>query len=756
LKNEAARSFALVSADGRLRVWDVLSNKLRNTFTEPNHLVSSFTCIDYVTVSKKSTGSTGNNNSGKPNKSQKLSNDEELIALGTESGIVIIWNTQKGEIQHRLGDDKGGAHTSRVNDVVFDASGTIVYSCGNDKQIKEWSVETGLLVKSWKGAKQAVTKLALSPDNTQLLAASTSIKLFDISNKTCIRKYNGHASAIKSLSFSSDGKFFCSAAHLDRYVCVWALMPDASTTTSALLAEGKGEDDEDGAVPKTKTAFATFAVDSPPILLRFNSSVISVNGGSQSTTQLLSPNANAKKGKSSAETKTASVSSSSKYQLACIAESSTTSIHEFTYNPLQPATANGAQPIDQPIMIIDVPFDESGHGKPKIASQFQTSKTKQKRIDTETTPNVQKDGAIIDVAFSAGNQLTLARNGGIQVQFENVSVISSSTNTNQPVRQTLALLSKSVLLKNKEEVKLNEDAAAESTYAGDTKKRKAQYNASMNADVLVGAALTGSLSRPVASLDDQATASNLENALQLSQDSQTVHSKRLKLLESSTSMARSLAARIAEASQNQQKLRNTPLAGSLQTVLSQALHTNDDALLEHCLASSSAAAKKTIARLSPQHVVPLLTRIIPKLQQAPNRGLQLVPWISECLRTHTAFLLTVPELSSQLSGLYGMIDQRLASFKKLLSLQGRLDLILSQVNRRVEYTAENDLNANSNAGPVNVFNEELAGDSNNDANNERSEDSDIDDDDDDNDEQEEDHDDVDENDEDEDEDEDED
>jgi hypothetical protein len=42
--------------------------------------------------------------------------------------------------------------------------------------------------------------------------------------------------------------------------------------------------------------------------------------------------------------------------------------------------------------------------------------------------------------------------------------------------------------------------------------------------------------------------------------------------------------------------------------------------------------------------------------------------------------MTVPNLSSSLSGLYQSIDQRLGSFKKLMQLGGRLDLIMSQIN----------------------------------------------------------------------------
>lgn len=42
--------------------------------------------------------------------------------------------------------------------------------------------------------------------------------------------------------------------------------------------------------------------------------------------------------------------------------------------------------------------------------------------------------------------------------------------------------------------------------------------------------------------------------------------------------------------------------------------------------------------------------------------------------------MTIPDLIKTLSGLYLIVDSRISVFKKLLQLQGRVDLILSQVN----------------------------------------------------------------------------
>jgi len=47
----------------------------------------------------------------------------------------------------------------------------------------------------------------------------------------------------------------------------------------------------------------------------------------------------------------------------------------------------------------------------------------------------------------------------------------------------------------------------------------------------------------------------------------------------------------------------------------------------------------------------------------------------------SSLLLSAPETAGPLSQLYQALDTRLAVFKRLLRLQGRLDILLAQVDR---------------------------------------------------------------------------
>ena len=68
-----------------------------------------------------------------------------VIALGTQKGLVVVWDLQRGEIHLRLGE-KGDGHTARVTGVAFTNNGSYLYSCSSDLHVIQWNVESGKIV----------------------------------------------------------------------------------------------------------------------------------------------------------------------------------------------------------------------------------------------------------------------------------------------------------------------------------------------------------------------------------------------------------------------------------------------------------------------------------------------------------------------------------------------------------------------------------------------------------------------------------
>jgi len=114
------------------------------------------------------------------------------------------------------------------------------------------------------------------------------------------------------------------------------------------------------------------------------------------------------------------------------------------------------------------------------------------------------------------------------------------------------------------------------------------------------------------------------------------------------------------------KSKEVPKAESLQVVLMQALHTNDNSLLEIVLQiNDQIIINTTVQRLPSSFVLPFLTTVVEKFQTKPARGISLINWIRAVLVQHTSYLMTVPDLLRTLSPLYSTVDSRLASFKKI-------------------------------------------------------------------------------------------
>ncbi|QRV72814.1 U3 small nucleolar RNA-associated protein 12 [Ceratobasidium sp. AG-Ba] len=133
-------------------------------------------------------------------------------------------------------------------------------------------------------------------------------------------------------------------------------------------------------------------------------------------------------------------------------------------------------------------------------------------------------------------------------------------------------------------------------------------------------------------------------------------------------------------------------AHSLSRTLAQALHSGDNALLETCLAhGDTTLIRNTVLRLPPTLCVPLIQACVERLGRgargekgggagaSAQRGTSLIRWVRAVLVVHSGFLMTIPDLVARLSSLHSTLAARLALQDRLLALNGRLDLVLSQI-----------------------------------------------------------------------------
>ncbi|KAJ3278551.1 WD repeat-containing protein 43 [Borealophlyctis nickersoniae] len=146
-----------------------------------------------------------------------------------------------------------------------------------------------------------------------------------------------------------------------------------------------------------------------------------------------------------------------------------------------------------------------------------------------------------------------------------------------------------------------------------------------------------------------------------------------------------------------------PTAATLHTLLAQAIHTADAQLIEQALRiTDHSVIMQTVRRMSPAHVVPFLEMILERMQKTPGRTSGLVEWMRAVLVVHAAYLMSVPQLVSQLGTLYQALDSRVTTFPKLLRLSGRLDLVMTQISLRKSEEAQQEAEADG----VVVYDEE--------------------------------------------------
>lgn len=124
---------------------------------------------------------------------------------------------------------------------------------------------------------------------------------------------------------------------------------------------------------------------------------------------------------------------------------------------------------------------------------------------------------------------------------------------------------------------------------------------------------------------------------------------------------------------------------SFTLVLSQALKTNDHSLLESLLTTNNKEnIKISVSRLESSQAVLLLERLAEKVAQAPGRAPQLMIWIKWTLIAHGGYLIQLPNLSSSLSALHLTLSNKVGMLPRLLQLQGRVEMLKSQLEMRRE------------------------------------------------------------------------
>ena len=102
--------------------------------------------------------------------------------------------------------------------------------------LKLWDIVTGDCLHTFKGYKNAVNSVSLSPNGKKAVSGDwNDIKLWDVATGNCLHTFEGHTHNVESLCFSPDGRMIISGS-TDNSIKLW----DVATGAKKCLATLEG------------------------------------------------------------------------------------------------------------------------------------------------------------------------------------------------------------------------------------------------------------------------------------------------------------------------------------------------------------------------------------------------------------------------------------------------------------------------------------------------------------------------------------
>ncbi|KAF5093294.1 hypothetical protein D0Z00_004130 [Geotrichum galactomycetum] len=120
------------------------------------------------------------------------------------------------------------------------------------------------------------------------------------------------------------------------------------------------------------------------------------------------------------------------------------------------------------------------------------------------------------------------------------------------------------------------------------------------------------------------------------------------------------------------------------SALVQALKTADDSLLDTCLSHrvSEEFVQIAVRKLDRDLAAVLVAKLTDRINHQPTRIFSLTIWIKWVLLTYGGYLLTLPEMVQSMILFKSLLTSKMSVLPKLLGLQGRLDMLKSQMSLR--------------------------------------------------------------------------
>ncbi|EFJ48186.1 hypothetical protein VOLCADRAFT_104876 [Volvox carteri f. nagariensis] len=640
----AGDKFALAGPDGRVRVFDADSGKANGGPTANGHLVEAHTCIVWVPTKEK----------GK----KKQSVESTGIALGTAAGDVKLYNVQLGELKWRAMDAVQGG----VRSLAFSSEQGQLLATGNNGSLVSLSIPDGEVKKRYEASKYPITAIAIAPgcieakslliaDGKHVFGGGSSMQLWDVSESSRSAKYTGHPNEVRAVVFVPGQPHAVSAGSGERQVAVWEVPPAKKSK-------------------KQHPAVTTLNLEDPAVQL----DAACVSEGETFNVAAVSEGGEAFVWVCHRESVAAGDGSSdSKPGLAC----------QLVMRVRVGEGAGKGSHAGRDEAILGIRLQQGPSGPTLLVARGNSAKP---AFETLAVPAEAPDAAAdVLVLLRPVGGVLLPRGGGADAKKPSSAAVAAQVDeSTQQKPRTVLTSGPGVTVLGTDNIGQPVVTRAAAEAAVGSRKRGAEND---DPEAAVAAAAATRSAAPGA--DDEEVPDLPEGEVPLGERVAELEARSLGTVPPVDEEPGPSAGPMPAGSSK---------ADSLSVLLTQAIRSNDRALLERCLATSnSIVIANTVARIVPLDAARFLkarrtclakAAAVDRLVSKPSRAVQLVPWIRAVLHHHTAYLMSAPGVQPSLTSLFQAIDARVKLQDPLLRLYGRLGLVLHHSRDKGQLPAE--------------------------------------------------------------------
>ncbi|KAG2426863.1 hypothetical protein HYH02_014716 [Chlamydomonas schloesseri] len=615
--------FALSGPDGRVRVYETGTGRLLVSLGGPSDTAKSnggpaanghLVENNHVCIAWVVTKEKGK---------KKQAVGVRGVAVGTAAGDVKFYDVQLGELKWRAVDAVQGG----VKSLVFSAGQGAILATGANCSLVSIGVEDGAVKKRFEASKYPITAIALAPDGKHVFGGGSTMQLWDVTSEERAAKYTGHPTEVRAVAFVPGQPHAVSAAAGERHVAVWDVPPAKKSK-------------------KQHPAVTTLSLEEPAVAVD-----------------------------------AACVSEGETFSVGAVSEGGEAYVWVCHRDAAGGGDADGG--------------DATGGSRASLACQL-VMRLRVGDGGGAKGSHAGKDEGILGVQFQqgpSGPSLLVARGTSAKPAFETLAVpleagadvvvsLRPVGGVLLPANQKGAAAAASAPGAQDKSVQPRPKQAPTSG-AGVTVLGSDNIGAPVQSRAAAEAAAASSRKRGAEDADGDMAAAGAATALEEEEvpdlpEGDVPLGERVAALEARSLGSAGAAAEEAGTSGASASMPGgSAKADSLSVLLTQAIRSNDRALLERCLATSSTSViANTVARIVPMDAANFLKAAVDRLVSKPNRAVQLVPWIRAVLHHHTAYLMSAPGVQPALTSLFQAIDARVRLHDPLLRLYGRLGLVL--------------------------------------------------------------------------------